>query len=174
MTDSPTVLAATNIMEVASLVSSDSSGGFVSRGLVGWLWSDTEGRKGCFQILLSPPGDAGDTTFFSPLPVLFSSISCMWILLGVILMGTGWTMAVSCRTERPKNKQNFKKKGEKILQSRRFWTEITAASHHDTVRVKDTGVYTEYFIDKLLQFRNLIFWILQNLPFREISCIFAA
>lgn len=89
MTDSPTVLAATNIMEVASLVSSDSSGGFVSRGLVGWLWSDTEGRKGCFQILLSPPGDAGDTTFFSPLPVLFSSISCMWILLGVILMGTG-------------------------------------------------------------------------------------
>lgn len=33
----------------------------------------------------------------SPLPVLFSSISCMWILLGVIRMGTGWTMAVSYR-----------------------------------------------------------------------------
>lgn len=38
----------------------------------------------------------------SPLPVLFSSISCMWILLGVIRMGTGWTMAVSWRTERDK------------------------------------------------------------------------
>ncbi|TNN60645.1 hypothetical protein EYF80_029118 [Liparis tanakae] len=28
-----------------------------------------------------------------------SSISCMWILLGVIRMGTGWTMAVSWRTD---------------------------------------------------------------------------
>lgn len=36
----------------------------------------------------------------SPLPVLFSSISCMWILLGVIRMGTGWTMAVSYWTDR--------------------------------------------------------------------------
>ena len=32
-----------------------------------------------------------------PLPVLLSSISCMWILLGVIRMGTGWTIAVSYR-----------------------------------------------------------------------------
>lgn len=37
------------------------------------------------------------TRVASPLPVLFSSISCMWILLGVIRMGTGWTMAVSWR-----------------------------------------------------------------------------
>lgn len=36
----------------------------------------------------------------SPLPVLFSSISCMWILLGVIRMGTGWTIAVSWRTDK--------------------------------------------------------------------------
>ena len=29
------------------------------------------------------------------LPVLLSFISCIWILLGVIRMGTGWTIAVS-------------------------------------------------------------------------------
>lgn len=42
---SPTVLAATNFMEAGSLASSSSSGGLVSRGLVGWLLSTGERKN---------------------------------------------------------------------------------------------------------------------------------
>lgn len=64
----PTVLPEANFTDEFILFSSERSDGFTSNGLVGFVWS---------------------------LPVLLSSISCMWILLGVIRMGTGWTIAVS-------------------------------------------------------------------------------
>lgn len=91
----PAVLAATNFMDVGSLASSASSGGLVSRGLVGWLCSERQHGFGSMTLSLRPDKH----TLVSPLPVLFSSISCMWILLGVIRMGTGWTMAVSWSRE---------------------------------------------------------------------------